>query len=569
MASRLCGALAAAAAARATAAAGCSPALDPPSLIRNGSDYASVPLSAGSANGTLDHCAALCCAAYPSCVAFSFNFPQPVRSCVGGGGACCDVGGACCMLKSGPGLPLVNNSYGPAVRTGALPLPPGPTPPFAASAAVLSAAFVGDAVAGFWPGSNGDTWPTAQLANGTLLGWDCDAHGSPMSLWRVEGDPYAQNGSSALAPALASATLQPIDYGALCAFLGPTGSFPKINVKPAGMAALPDGTLLAGVSCMDCAWGLASLGSRHPARVARLSLLGLRRAARVVAPSFAPPRPPPPHPHARADGEDAAFNRQVNLAGFLARSDDGGLTWTNATDPTDARAGGRFAAPVLVSCGRAYAAPCAPDGMLYALFFAGYDGRAYWDNNDVAYVGRVPLASAAAGGWGAWTYYAGGAAGGGGAAAAAWSADREQAAPVMEFAGMLGENAVSFNPHLGPAGRFVMANFGLIDNAGAPRPWHTKPYMEPHRTQLLMLEAAAPWGPWAAFYRNDDSGAPGLLAPGLYTPTFPVPYMRARNGTAADAILFFSCLDGDVNCRYTLNWARVRLELAADERPSS
>lgn len=83
--------------------------------------------------------------------------------------------------------------------------------------------------------------------------------------------------------------------------------------------------------------------------------------------------------------------------------------------------------------------------------------------------------------------------------------------------------------------------------------------MTPHRTQLTMLEAPAPWGPWAAFYRSDDSP----LAPGLYTPTFPAAYIRdtSPDGTAS-LLMFFSCLEGAADCRYTLNYAVVTLGLA-------
>ena len=121
----------------ATAAAGaCAPTLDPPSLMRYGGDFLSQPLF--GANATLDACVALCCgSAGPACVAFSFNSPQPERTCVGG--PCCEAGGACCMLKSSPALPLRNNTYSPgSVRTGSVPAPPpapGPVPPFEPSAA--------------------------------------------------------------------------------------------------------------------------------------------------------------------------------------------------------------------------------------------------------------------------------------------------------------------------------------------------------------------------------------------------------------------------------------------------
>lgn len=142
------------------------------------------------------------------------------------------------------------------------------------------------------------------------------------------------------------------------------------------------------------------------------------------------------------------------------------------------------------------------------------------------------------------------------ASAPVWTSDPLQAQPALEFGLMMGENAVSYNPFIK---KWLMANFGFIDNAGIPRPWHSKPFMSPHRTQLLLLEADHPWGPWKQFYRNDDSP----LAPGLYTPTFPSQYMRAVDASSntAELIVFFSCLDGAPDCRYTLNYATVTLAL--------
>jgi len=86
--------------------------------------------------------------------------------------------------------------------------------------------------------------------------------------------------------------------------------------------------------------------------------------------------------------------------------------------------------------------------------------------------------------------------------------------------------------------------------------------MMPHRTQLTMLEAPNPWGPWSIFYRDDDSPS----APGLYTPTFPSAYIRAPVGNTAELLLIFSCLGGADSCRYTLNWQALTLTLAAGGR---
>ena len=124
-------------------------------------------------------------------------------------------------------------------------------------------------------------------------------------------------------------------------------------------------------------------------------------------------------------------------------------------------------------------------------------------------------------------------------------------------AAMVGENGVSYHPHLQ---RFLIANFGFIDDAGQPRPWHSEPYMMPHRTQLTILEAPQPWGPWSLAFRDDDSVS---QAPGMYTPTFPSAYMQPAAGGTAEAIMFFACLEGAPNCHYSLNWQTVTFQLAA------
>jgi hypothetical protein len=395
------------------------------------------------------------------------------------------------MLKSGPGA-LSNNTYGPAVRTGSVSHP-GPTPPFEASPLITNVSF---GPVRWWNGS-GDTWPTAWAPDGSVYGWCCDAANtgafSPMSLWRLEGDPYSED----IVPALVAAN--PINYTALCADLGPTGPFPKINVKPGGMAALADGSLLVGVSCMNY-------------------------------------------------GDDAVFNRQHNLQGFIGLSKDGGRTWTNAT--LVGAFAGRFSAPVFVSCGQGNAPCAAKDGGLLYVFFPGsFDNGAYWDNNDAMFLARVAEASVLDAA--AYEFFSGL----DGTGAPTWTTDAAQAQPSLQFGRMVGENAVSYNPYLQ---RYLVANFGFIDASGTPRPWHSKPYMSPHRTQLLFLEAENPWGPWRVFYRSDDSPP----APGLYTPTFPSAYMRPPVGSTAEMVLFFACLEGAPNCRYTLNYQTVVVTLS-------
>jgi hypothetical protein len=397
------------------------------------------------------------------------------------------------MLKSSI-PPPINNSYGPAVRTGTVPrVPlPGPTPPFLPSAYITSVSF-GDVA--WWNGS-GDTWPTAWAADGTVYGWACDASNdgqpeSPMSLWKLNGDPYTQ----ALAPEMVSNA--PIDYSSLCVGFNSGND----NVKPGGMIAVGQ-TLYVGISCMNY-------------------------------------------------GDDPVFNRQHNTAGFISQSLDNGITWSNATAVNAFP--GRFAAPVLVSCGPG--TPCvdaAGANWTYVFFAGAFNNEAYWDNNDAMFLARVHPTDI--GTPAAYSYFAG--LGSGNASQPYWTLDSSQAQPSIQFGSMIGENAVTYNAHIQ---RFVVANYGFIDNNGLPRPWHTQPYMTPHRTQLIMLEAAQPWGPWNIFYRSDDS----FQAPGLYTPTFPSAYHRPVISGTAQMIMFFACLDGAANCRYTLNYQTVNITIAS------
>ena len=495
---RACLAAAAIAAARPGppgAAPSCAPpTIDPPSVMRNGGDMRSAPLAPGSA---LAACVALCCDT-DSCVAFSFNDPQPMAS-----GACA-AGGVCCMLKSSNGT-LAPNRWPGNVTTGGMawvpppPPGPGPTPPFPPSPLLSDAVF---GAPRHW-GSAGDTWPSAWAADGNLYAWPCDSAAGPMSLWRVDGAPDDAAGLSAVE--VSTRAGGPIDDVALCSHLGPVGPYPRINVKPGGMVALPatpdapNGTLVVGVSCMNY-------------------------------------------------GDDPAFNRQHNIEGFVAESVDNGATWRNTSAVGGALAG-RFAAPIFVSCGRANEPCAAKDGDLLFVFFAAADA-AYWDNNDGLFLARVPTAARADPS--AFEYFAGF----DGAGAPAWSPDQRQAQPSLAFGSMVGENAVTYHPLLQ---RYLVANFGFIDAAGRPRPWHTEPFMSPHRTQLTLLEARDPWGPWSLFFRSDDSAALTPAAPGLYTPTFPSKF--AAESVGADGRIqlwmFFACLDGAPGCLYTLNWVNI------------
>ena len=138
-----------------------------------------------------------------------------------------------------------------------------------------------------------------------------------------------------------------------------------------------------------------------------------------------------------------------------------------------------------------------------------------------------------------------------------WITDPSQAQPAIVYGRMIGaDNGVSYNPYLK---RYIIANPGFITADGVPTAWHQTPEVRPHRTQLTFLESETPWGPWSIFFRYDDS-APGL-ASGVYGTSFPSSYMRPINGTTAEMILFYACLDGAADCRYTLNYVTVTLTL--------
>ncbi len=105
-----------------------------------------------------------------------------------------------------------------------------PDPPFAPSTLITSATFQGPAV--HWTSGQGDTWPTTMVSDDLTVGWCCDNQNSgafsPMSLYSVQFNKQGEP-----APTLISAN--PIPYAELCSYLGPTGTYPLINVKPGSL----------------------------------------------------------------------------------------------------------------------------------------------------------------------------------------------------------------------------------------------------------------------------------------------------------------------------------------------
>ncbi len=485
----------------AAAAPSCSVALDDASLVREGADFLSFPFPNGSA-ASLPDCASLCCQT-STCVAFTFAFPQPAAVSVGGGA--CAAGGACCLLKRAAPAAAANPHAG-AVRSGVLALGRGaaPAPPFAASAAVAGAAVARAPTVWRGPPGAGDTWASVWTAGGRTLAWACDTALGPMGLTEFFGDPYAGNLSVAVVAA------DPVDWLTLCAPYNVSRKEDFGNVKAGGVAEV-GGILYLGATCINY-------------------------------------------------GFDATlFVRQHDIAGFIVASADGGATWRNVT--AVGAFPGRFAAPTLTNCGAG--APCRDPDMnvswIYA-FFTGsaFNNFAYWENGDAHFLARV-APDASVGNPAAYQYFAGYS--GGAVPRPQWSPDATQAQPVFAFGRMLGQNDVHYNAEIG---RWLVANYGFINQAGNPWPWHQDAWHQTglvRRTQLIMLEAPQPWGPWSIFFRDDDFGA-AWNGTGAYGTTFPAAFHRPLqpDGTA-EMIMVFSCGNGLAGCEYKLNYVNVTLQL--------
>ena len=465
---------------------------------RNGGDYKSVQLD-NSHN--VNDCVRLCCSD-PQCIAFSFNKPQPHTS------ASCSKGSVCCMLKNTPAN-LVPNHHGDSVQTGTLiswKALPGPTPPFPQSSFISHVKFGDEVVSG----PSGDTWPLAWADNNQMYGSAGDNHGSKMNVWKASGWPGKDLDVEML-------NNDPFNLAELC----PSTK----NAKPSSLLAI-DNVLYMGVSCMNY-------------------------------------------------GDDP-FNRQHNLQGFIAFSNDFGKTWSveNSTRPFF---DSQLAAPEFVQFSMGNHLAKEKDFQVYAFFPSSVNGRSYWDNNDVILLGRSKSAEtilrsdhfakwslpicyvreewhhcypSTIGHWPrkgkrrtleslsllpndspywtgqiperSWEFFSGFQTH---STEPTWSKSQTEAAPVVTYHNMLGENGVGYNPYIK---RYIMANYGFIDSVtGLPKPWHNCSGAGcVRRTQLTLLEAEEPWGPWSVFYRDDDWDSSFPVGQrGHYTPTFPAKWM--------------------------------------------
>ncbi len=215
-------------------------------------------------------------------------------------------------------------------------------------------------------------------------------------------------------------------------------------------------------------------------------------------------------------GDNPVFNRQHNINAWIITSVDYGRTWNRAATPVDFFTG-RLASPHFLQFGKDYQG--ARDEYVYAYFPAGEDGGSYWENGDYLLLGRVPKYSIAD--RQAWVFWSGSDEAG----EPVWSADDAQAEPVFRYPQMTGENHVSYNPGLQ---RYIMGNYGFLDEAGNPRPYHAIGLWPDSalRSQLTLFEAPEPWGPWSLFHQDDNWGTYGD-----YQPNFPTKWMSLDGKT--------------------------------------
>lgn len=311
----------------------------------------------------------------------------------------------------------------------------------------------------------GDMWPLTWAEDDHQYAGAGDNRHSPMNVWRITGapDPAAKN----QAHAFGAWTLDVVSDRPI----GPEvyGSNPRAD---SGMGIKPAGLIEAGGS-------LVMAVQEHNY------------------------------------GENPAFNRQLNINGWLITSQDHGASWDVDATPHSFFTG-RLASCHFVQYGRGRLN--APKGYIYAIFpGASNDGNSYWENGDYVLLGRVPDAHVLD--RNAWTFYAGQESG-----MPVWSPNDLEARPVFEYPGMTGENHVSHNPELGV---YLMGNYSFLDPEGRPRPYHQLTWPDSvDRSQLTLFEAPNLWGPWSLFHRDDSWGTYGD-----YQPVFPVKWMSNRGTT--------------------------------------
>lgn len=349
---------------------------------------------------------------------------------------------------------------------------PSKSPPYRKSSAILQAALNPE----IFIGVNGDEFPITWGRDGNQYTGAGDNHqvdkpASPLSFFKVAGGPKEMNCThpptkhNQPSPVCTNITMQ----GDSIPVKGP--AFEKVcpqwradtpNLKSSAVLSV-DGVLYWAVSCFNY-------------------------------------------------GDDGVFNRQRYGPAWIITSKDNGITWNLSATPTDMFPG-RLAAPRFVQYGQDYAG--APDDWVYVYFPGTSSGSAFFENNDQMLLGRVNKHRILD--RSAYQFFNGVQLDG----ADTWTSDSTIAEPVWSFPLMTSVQQVNY--HAG-AGRYIFANWAWISYDGYPRPDHTEDEKNSRtghqRTQLLLVEAPTPWGPFSVFYRDDDwSASDGSV--GGYTPVIP------------------------------------------------
>jgi len=415
-------------------------------------------------------CAYACCGDW-SCEAFAFI--APASSVYPKGKGNCTGSSACCVFKDDLDA-LVAGAKG--VTTGRRSKLPARAAPYANSTKVLHTVLEPK----MYVGINGDEFPITWGKDGnqyTGAGDNSQANetGTPLSFFRVKGGPtelgctYPPNKHNQPTPTCKNINEQgkhvPVtSKSALAACPSWHDGIP--NLKSSGVISV-DGVLYWAISCFNY-------------------------------------------------GDNLVFNRQRYGPAWIITSHDNGVSW-NVDATNTSMFPGRLSAPRFVQYGQDFAG--APDDWVY-VYFPGTSGdSAFFENNDQMLLGRVNKHKILE--RSAYQFFNGIQLDG----SDVWTSDSTIATSVWHFP--LQTSVQQANYHAGMK-RYIFANWAWISYDGYGRPDHTADEVNGRtghqRTQLSLVEAPNPWGPFKVFYRNDDWGGIDLqkqFSVGGYTPVIP------------------------------------------------
>ncbi len=304
---------------------------------------------------------------------------------------------------------------------------------------------------------DGDMWPLTWGADGNIYAAAGDNLGSPLNVWKVSGNPSFF--SSIYNDPLDGIKVELIDNMPLHPAIYCQGPdvHPDFGIKPTGMLSL-DGTLYMAVQNGNYA-------------------------------------------------EEKYWFRQRYTNSWICTSSDFGKTWNREATPRDFFTG-KFAAPSFLQYGKDYSD--APNEFVYAYFTISCDGVSMWENADQILLGRVNRKNILE--RGKWEFYVGQTS----EIEPIWSKDGDSAIPIFEYPLMTGQNHVAYNKGIG---RYLMGNYGFVDESGEPRPYHANDDTR-GPSQLTIFESKNPWGPWKLFYTDENWGTYGD-----YQPNFPTKWI--------------------------------------------